>query len=111
MYDSRRCPKAKGKRMEGSVVRESQLPSHMESLFPDVAVVGLLGEGHKGGARWLGKASGAHVCDQGGPPLSLQHSRSSATSLRARLWLDGGVGLSQPGFPQTNPATRACGMC
>lgn len=41
--------------MEGPVVRESQLP-HMESLVPDVAVVGLLGEGHReepaGKGKW-----------------------------------------------------------
>lgn len=54
MYDSRWCPKAKGKRMEGPVVRESQLP-HMESLVPDVAVVGLLGEGHREGPAAKGK--------------------------------------------------------
>lgn len=44
------------------MVRELHLP-HMESLVPDVAVVGCRGEERRESP--LGKAGGAHVCDQG----------------------------------------------
>lgn len=71
------------------MVRELHLP-HMESLVPDVAVVGCRGEERRESP--LGKAGGAHVRDQGGP-LS-QRCRSSATSLRPRLWVMGEWGIS-----------------
>lgn len=73
------------------MVRESQLP-HMESLVPDVAVVGCRGRS-AGKAHWERQVG--PMCVTRG--ATVQRCRSSATSLRPRLWVMGEWG-SLPRF-------------
>lgn len=91
MYDNQRCPKAKGKRRRGLwFVSRSYLtwsPSSLTSLWSAAG-------GEERRESPLGKAGGAHVCDQG---ATVQRCRSSATSLRPRLWVMGEWG-SLPRF-------------
>lgn len=88
MYDNQRCPKAKGKRRRGLwFVSRSYLtwsPSSLTSLWSAAG-------GQERRESPLGKAGGAHVCDQGAtvPTLSVQRYQSPAAPLG-----DGGVGHS-----------------
>lgn len=86
------------------MVRESQLP-HMESLVPDVAVVGCRGEERRE-AHWERQVG--PMCVTRGP---LSNAVGPALPVSGRgSWVMGEWGFL-PGCSQTKPAPPVCGMC